>query len=249
MQCLPAESDLLCLIVWSLVGVDEPDQAGLRPVLLRVPLWVLVQKLLQITTQLQAGGCCVWPVRVPGRQVAGLSFRWLCRCRQQGTAFDPVLSTNRDAEDKRGLAKLLRSGGSRDLSDPQLQAATQKVLAEPGRQKSQQLPFLHLLAPHVHAAGQRALPNVCARKAGQALQLASAQFAAPHVHAAGLCLTAVSAPRKSNLHLAGEVKACSERQWLLPCSCMLHGQWGLPVLSREGLRLAWASPNRAGLPT
>ena len=173
MQCLPAESDLLRLIVWSLVGVDEPDQAGLRPVLLCVPLWVLVQKLLQITTQLQAGGCCVWPVRVPGRQVAGLSFRWLCRCRQQGTAFDPVLSTNRDAEDKRGLAKLLRSGGSRDLSDPQLQAATQKVLAEPGRQKSQQLPFLHLLAPHVHAAGQRALPNVCARKAGQALQLAS----------------------------------------------------------------------------
>ena len=91
MQCLPAESDLFCLIIWSLVGIDEPDKAGLRAVLLRVPLWVLVQQLLQLAPQLQAGGCCVWPNVVPGRGVAGLSFRWLCRCRQQAMLFDLVL--------------------------------------------------------------------------------------------------------------------------------------------------------------
>lgn len=106
MQCLPAEHDLLCLILWPLVCVDEPNEAGLRPVLLRVPLWILVQQLLQIAPQLQAGGCCVW-AKSCARQGSGWPILQVAPELLQAIVTGQVLGTNRDAEKRPGWSHCL----------------------------------------------------------------------------------------------------------------------------------------------
>ncbi len=47
------------------------------------------------------------PNHVPGRVVAGLSFRWLQSCRLQAIVTGQVLGTNRDAEKRSWLVTLL----------------------------------------------------------------------------------------------------------------------------------------------